>query len=81
MTESKEIANTESKFVITKNIPPSEWVSIEGQRVRVVSHHHGESFLLLGEFKALGDGVVESNCLMERHVRPAVMVSLVDTAT
>lgn len=47
----------------------------------VVSRHYGESFLLIGEFKALGDGVVESHRLMKRHVGPAIVVSLVNTPT
>lgn len=76
-----EELNTESQFIITQNALPSKWVSIEGKRVGVVSHHYSESFLLFGEFKALGNGIVESYSLMKRHVRPAIVVSLVNTAT
>lgn len=67
--------------IITQNALSSKWVSIEGERVGVVSHHNSERFLLSGEFEALGDGVVQGNRLMEGHVAPASVVSLVDTPT
>ncbi len=76
----KEI-NTGAALIITKNVPPSKWESIEGERVGMVGRHYSESFLLVGEFKALGDGVVKSNRLMECHERPAFVMSLVNTAT
>lgn len=46
--------------------------------VGVVGCHYGESFLLVGQLEALCDGVVQGYCLVQRHVRPAVVVSLVD---
>lgn len=69
------------QFIFTQNALPSEWESIEAKRVGVVCHHYSESFMLTGQFKALGDGVVKSNRLVERHVRPAVVMSLVNTTT
>lgn len=50
--------------VITQNALPSKWVSIEGDSVGMVSHDYTQSFVLFGEFEALGDGIVESNCLV-----------------
>lgn len=69
------------EFIITQNALPSKWEAIEGNRVGVVCRHYSESFMLFGEFKALGNGVVKSNRLVEGHVCPTIMVSLVDTAT
>jgi len=66
------------KFIITQNALPSEGVSVEGDGVGVVRHHHGEGLVLLGEFEALGDGVVEGDRLVERHGGPAGVVRLVD---
>lgn len=70
-----------SHFIITQNALPPKRKPVEGDGVGVVSHHHSESFVLFGEFQAFGDGVVEGDRLMEGHVGPAVVVSLVDTPT
>lgn len=64
---------------ITQNALPSKGESIEGQRVGVVGRHYSESFVLFCEFEALGDGVIESDSLMEGHVGPAGVVGLVDS--
>lgn len=73
--------NRKNLILITQNALPSEWESIEGERMGVVSHHYGQSFLLFGELQTLGDGIVKGNGLMERHVRPPGVMSLVDAAT
>lgn len=71
--------NPGSLFIITQNALPSEWESIECHRMGVVSRHYGESFILIGEFEAFGDSVVKSNRLVECHVCPSIMMSLVNT--
>lgn len=71
--------NPRSLFIITQNALPSKWESIEGHRLGVVSCHYGESFSLIGEFEGFGDGVVKSNGLVECHVCPSIMMSLVNT--
>lgn len=77
----RDYMKKESLFIFTQNALPSKWEPVEAERMRVVSRHYGESFLLIGEFKALGDGVVESHRFVERHVGPAIVVSLVNTPT
>lgn len=44
----------------------------------MVGHHHRQGLLLVGQLQAPGDGVVKGDGLVERHVRPAVVVSLVN---
>lgn len=67
-------------FIVTQNALPSKWEAVVAEGVGVVGRHYGESFLLVGQLEAPGDSVVQSHCLVQRHVRPAVVVSLVDTA-
>lgn len=70
---------TNGALIITQNALPSEGEPVEGDGVRVVGHHHSQGLVLLGQLQASGDGVVEGDGLVERHVRPAVVVCLVDT--
>lgn len=65
-------------FIITQNALSSKWESIEGHRMGVVSCNYGESFILIGEFEAFGDGVIKSDGLVECHVSPSIMMSLVN---
>lgn len=68
-------------LIITQNAVPTKGEAIEGKRLRVVSHHYSESFMLFGEFEALSDSTVKSNRLMQGHGGPPSMVSLVNTPT
>lgn len=69
---------SESRSIITQNALPSERESVEGEGVGVVGRHHRQGVLLVGQLQAPGDGAVEGDRLVERHVRAAVVVSLVD---
>lgn len=70
-----------SQISITQNAHPSKCVSVDSEGVGVVSHNQSESLLLIGQFKALGDGVVKGDCLVQRHGRSAGVVSLVNAPT
>lgn len=76
---SRDPGRENERFVVTQNALPPKREAIVTEGVRVVGRHDGESFLLAGQLEALGDGVVQSHSLVERHVRPAFVVSLVDT--
>lgn len=76
---SKNLERIIESFKFTQNALPSKWEAVEAEGVGVVGRHDGESFLLAGQLEALGDGVVQSHRLVERHVGPAFVVSLVNT--
>lgn len=73
-----ERGHTKGQSVITQNALPSEGESVEGEGVGVVGHHHSQGLPLVGQLQSLGDGVVKGDGLVERHVCPAVVVSLVN---
>lgn len=75
----KKLERIIESSIFTQNALPSKWEPVLAEGVGVVGRDDGESVLLAGQLEALGDGVVQSHRLVERHVGPAVVVSLVDT--